>query len=366
MMARASGVGARRQAPALRFLLVYLLIWIAVRLLANWQPAVAIPAPPPSPWPLATGQDEAWPREVAAAAPLATAATAPPHRPSVPASSPSSVEIAADPGRHGLRLALMNRAFAAWPDSATRSAVPRRDRGWLTRPTPAVLGGGALFWMQVDHGDGWSLSSWLFLRPGSAAAPRPFAGAGPLGGSQAGARLAYGFDSGRRLSAYGRATIALGRPSERELAFGLAYAPSPRWPVAVAVEQRVAAGRDGRTALAAMVSGGVGDVALPSGFRLEAYGQAGVVGAHRRDGFADGALVVDRPLGSGAPSPLRLGALAAGAVQPGAARVDVGPRLTLRLPEVGRGSRIALDWRQRVAGDARPASGLALTLAADF
>ena len=65
-------------------------------------------------------------------------------------------------------------------------------------------------------------------------------------------------------------------------------------------------------------------------------------------------------------TPLRLGALAAGAVQPGAARVDVGPRLTLRLPQVGEGGRIALDWRQRIAGDARPESGLALTLAADF
>ena len=59
-------------------------------------------------------------------------------------------------------------------------------------------------------------------------------------------------------------------------------------------------------------------------------------------------------------------ALQAGAVQPGAARVDVGPRLTLRLPQVGEGGRIALDWRQRVAGDAHPESGLALTLAADF
>ena len=97
-------------------------------------------------------------------------------------------------------------------------------------------------------------------------------------------------------------------------------------------------------------SAGVGDVALPHGFRLEAYGQAGIVGARRRDGFADGAIVIDRPVGTDESSPLRVGALAAGAVQPGAARVDVGPRMTLRLPDVGEGSRIALDWRQRVAG----------------
>lgn len=115
-----------------------------------------------------------------------------------------------------------------------------------------------------------------------------------------------------------------------------------------------------------MASGGVSDVALAAGFRLEAYAQAGVVGARRRDGFADGAIVVDRSLGPDDTSLLRVGALAAGAVQPGAARVDVGPRLTLRLPEVGEGSRIALDWRQRIAGDARPESGLALTLASDF
>src|SRR3546814_8586804 len=37
-MARVSGARARREAPALRFLLFYLLFWIAARLLAHWQP----------------------------------------------------------------------------------------------------------------------------------------------------------------------------------------------------------------------------------------------------------------------------------------------------------------------------------------
>src|SRR3546814_15000807 len=41
-------------------------------------------------------------------------------------------------------------------------------------------------------------------------------------------------------------------------------------------------------ALAAMVTGGVGDIPLPAGFRLDAYAQAGIVGTRRRDGFADG------------------------------------------------------------------------------
>ena len=182
----------------------------------------------------------------------------------------------------------------------------------------------------------------------------------------AGLRLGYGFGDTGRAHAYGRATIAVRRPAQRELALGLAFAPLAHWPVDVAVEQRVAVGRAGHMAPAAMVSGGVGDVALPHGFRLEAYGQAGIVGARRRDRFAAEAIVIDHRVGADDSSPLRVGVLAAGAVQPGAARVNVGPRLTLRLPDVGEGSRIALDGRQRIAGDARPASGLALTLASDF
>jgi hypothetical protein len=49
--------------------------------------------------------------------------------------------------------------------------------------------------------------------------------------------------------------------------------------------------------------------------------------------------------------------------QTGLYRVDAGPRLTL---DVGRGMRMHLDYRQRLAGDALPASGPALTVAGDF
>lgn len=213
---------------------------------------------------------------------------------------------------------------------------------------------------------GWSLSGWAYLRGGDAPASVGSATGGQLGGGQAALRVMRGFGATGRLRAYGRASVAIDRPRQRELAFGLIFAPVARWPVDVAFERRVALGAEGRNAFAAMVTGGVGDVALPAGFRLEAYAQAGVVGARARDGFADGAVVIDRPLGTDERTPLRLGALAAGAAQPGAARVDVGPRLTLRLPDVGEGGRIALDWRQRIAGDAHPESGLALTLAANF
>ena len=383
MMARRAGV--RRDAPALRFLLLCVGGWIVLRIMMTWSPAmppprdVAVtPWSAPSPFAVTAAAPDSVPQVVAREAPVsrarsslaltAIAATSPVPETGL-ASAMSEPSPVGGPGadRHSLRLALMARLLPPAPGGAARSAMPAGGPIWFPLPMAprAEPGQGKPFWMRRQL-SGWSLGSWVYLREGAAAAPDGIAAASQLGGSQAGLRLAYGFGDTGRARAYGRATMAVQRPDQRELAFGLAFAPLAQVPVDFAIEQRVAVGREGRTALAAMVSGGVGDVGLPGGFRLDAYGQAGVVGTRRRDGFADGAVVVDHRLGKDEASPLRLGALAAGAVQPGAARVDVGPRLTLRLPDVGAGSRIALDWRQRVAGDAQPESGLALTLAADF
>jgi hypothetical protein len=384
MMARR--VDARRDAPALRFLLLCVGGWIILRVMMTWNPALSLPpdaatAPwaPPSPFVAAGAVPDSRPRDRGARA--AAAAPAPQRAGSPPAAvaaawsptpdAPAAIgEDAAAGGlgadRHSLRLALMARLLPPAPGGGARAAVGTGGALFPFAPAArAEPGQGKPFWIRRQLSS-WSLGSWLYLREGSGNAPGAIGAASQLGGSQAGLRLAYGFGDTGRVRAYGRATIAARRPEQREIAFGLAFAPLAHLPVDVAIEQRVATGKEGRTALAVMASGGVSGVALPAGFRLDAYAQAGVVGARRRDGFADGAIVVDRRLGSDEAAPLRLGALAAGAVQPGAARVDVGPRLTLRLPQVGEGSRIALDWRQRVAGDARPESGLALTVAADF
>ena len=376
-------IGARRDAPALRFLTLCVGGWIALRVMMVWSPAMSVPpdapaAPwaPPSPFAASDGAADRRPFSDSMTAGLMGARGASLLRP-VAAQRPNALDAlpAADVealsggfgvDRHSLRLALMARLFPARPGAGARSAVGAGGASWfpLAPAAESAPGQGTPFWIRRQLSN-WSLGSWLYLREGAGNASGTIGGASQLGGSQAGLRLAYGFGETGRLRAYGRATMALGRTRQRELAFGLAFAPLAQLPVDLAVEQRVAAGPEGRTALAVMASGGVSDVALPAGFQLDAYAQAGIVGARRHDGFADGAIVVDRRLGDSEAS-LRLGALAAGAVQPGAARVDVGPRLTLRLPEVGEGSRIALDWRQRVAGDARPDSGLALTLAADF
>jgi len=347
-------------APALRFLLLCGGGWVVLRTMMMWNSAVPMePAGSRGPW-----TDAPSARQIANL--LANATTK--HRPShlrVIIISPLQ-GVAAPRGASGARGPTKLRTDPVRPDPVPALQSFGTPQTELSAPPEFPYPVPAEPFGSHRKFSGWSLAGWVFLRDGSATAADIIGAASQLGGGQAGLRIAYAFGEAGRLRAYSRATLAVQRLEQREIAFGLAVAPFTRLPVDVAIEQRVGVGRGGRTALAAMVTGGVSDIALPARFRLEAYAQAGIVGARRRDGFADGAIVVDRRLGDDGASPLRFGIVAAAAVQPGASRVDVGPRLTIRLPDVGEGGRIALDWRQRIAGDARPESGIALTLAADF
>jgi len=360
----------RRGAGALRFLLLFLCGWVALRVMMLWHSDVSF-APdaagaswtPPSLFVMSDPDNLSVSARVEGKAPRRRDALSRERGSAVLQVSPAvAVGRSVSHGK-----ALPEPVIGLVPESiaATAPIGPYQRLGQpaaLARSTSGAIGP---YWMQRSLA-GWSLGSWVYLREGSGGATRAIGSASQLGGSQAGVRLSYGFGGDGRLRGYGRATVAIERPRQRELAVGLALAPVRHWPIDVAVEQRIAIGSEGRTALAVMATGGVSDVVLPAGLRLGAHAQAGVVGTRRRDGFADGAAVIDHRFGLDERAPFRVGALVAAAVQPGAARVDVGPRLTLRLPELGKGSRVALDWRQRIAGDARPESGVALTLAADF
>jgi hypothetical protein len=213
----------------------------------------------------------------------------------------------------------------------------------------------------------WAASSWLFVRPGGGSRANGLAGQSLLGGSQAGGRVAYRLDGPRRIEAFGRITTAGRRGDGVEGAVGIAVRPANEIPIQIAVERRAAiAGPGGRNAFAAYASGGVSDVALAAGWRLDGYGAAGIVGARRRDAFAEGSVDASRRIARLGSARLYAGGTMAGAVQPGASRLDVGPALTARLSPNGGNARIAIDYRARVAGNAEPASGITLTLAADF
>lgn len=203
------------------------------------------------------------------------------------------------------------------------------------------------------------LSTWALLRqqsltPSSGA----LASGSTLGGSQAGARLAYQFT--REIAATVRTTSTIGQRGG-EVALGARVQPVRGVPVWVTAERRQRLGRygGGRNAFALFFEGGLWDRPLPLNFRLDAYLQGGVVGFKSRDGFIDGAVTATRPVYRNFSAGLGIW----GGAQPGVYRVDAGPRVTMK---VRRNVNVHLDYRQRLAGNAEPGSGPAVTLAGDF
>lgn len=215
----------------------------------------------------------------------------------------------------------------------------------------------------ADAPSRWSASAWAFWRRGESS---QLAAGGLLGGSQAGARIGYRLnrDVDRPLSISARVYAPVDRPEGSEAALGLEWKPIAALPVRILAERRQAIGPEGRSAFALMAYGGIDDVKLVGGVRLQAYGQAGVVGARSRDLFADGVAAAEFPVDRAGR--LRIGAAVWGAAQPDISRIDVGPRLSLHIPVEGSNVRLSADWRMRVAGNASPASGPSLTLATDF
>jgi hypothetical protein len=204
--------------------------------------------------------------------------------------------------------------------------------------------------------DRWQVSSWALLR--GASMPGALASGGTLGGSQGGARILYNIS--RSLAASIRTSSPLGGSRGAEIAAGIRWAPFHSIPIAITAERRQSISRfGGRSDFALFVEGGLYRRPMPLHFRLDGYFQAGVVGIGRRDLFADGQLAVSRPVWGRFSAGMGVW----GGVQPGLYRVDAGPRVSMRVRD---NIYAHVDWRQRLAGSALPASGPALTLAADF
>ena len=233
-------------------------------------------------------------------------------------------------------------------------------RGWPNalpppRPSPAVP-------------SRWSGDGWVLLRRGSdglTTAPS-FA---RYGASQAGAVLRYSLVSASpvRPQAHLRLTRALVGSGESEAAAGLSLRPLGGVPLRLYGEGRVqrVAGTTRLRPAASLVTE-LPPLALPLGTEAELYAQGGYVGGTDATPFFDAQLIADRKLAARGSAELRVGAGVWAGGQEGATRIDLGPRATLRLRIGEAPSRLALDWRFRVAGNAAPASGPALTLSAGF
>lgn len=216
----------------------------------------------------------------------------------------------------------------------------------------------------------WRIDGWALLRQGSGFASSPSTSRlSGYGGSQAGAMLRYRFGSGSQGApfAYARATKALVSRGDAEFGLGMGMRPLAGVPVSVQGELRIS-----ETATGTLVRPVVLAVTELPPWRIsdrieaEAYAQGGYIGGDYATPFADGQARVDRRMATVGGAELRLGAGSWGGAQEGAARLDVGPTASLRFDIADVPVRVSLDYRVRVAGDAEPGPGVALTFISGF
>lgn len=327
-----------RGAP-LRFLGVVAICWVGARIALLWPQTGSLPEAIKAVVPLAPVMAAAAPLMAEAPTDLAVSATAAAPRPV----SPPLRMAAPAPDPFRVQMALMALIQYGAPEAVAGSApmpidLPRAAAPDRLDPLP----------------DRWSASGWFALRPGRGIGAAP--GGSQLGGSQAGLRIAYRLVPRERIAAFARLTSPLAGKG-REAAIGLEWQPT-KANVRLVAERRFGLdGTPGGTGLG-LIGGIDADAA---GFRIEAYGQAGAIARRRLEPYADGAARFTRRVGGGDVR-LSLGAGAWGAAQRDADRLDIGPSAVVAVDAM----RVSLDWRQRIVGNARPGSGLALTLGGYF
>lgn len=215
---------------------------------------------------------------------------------------------------------------------------------------------------------------WLFARSGTSArspallntALRP--GGAQYGGSQAGGILSFRLagDHSRNISVYSRFSSSLAADRTSEIAIGSKLRPIKGLPISLYAEKRFLEGLNGKGGVAVFAAGGTGPDKIAQNLFLETYGQAGYVFREEGSYFFDGSAAIKKRLASTSSGQISLGGAVWAGGQEGAQRLDIGPRLDIDVPLARAATRISVDWRQRVAGNAEPNSGLAISLSASF
>lgn len=299
------------------------------------------------------------PRPAQGPAAAALRASAPPaqllYRP-LPA--PASVRVGPAPAFEPSPVDTAAGAQLLWLAGVAQTPLPRTVTARL--PTPVQFAA-----LPSAARGRWSGDAWLMLRGGSGGLAANGGPAPAYGASQVGAVVRYRLAPDRihSLAVYIRGAAALAAPGQQEAAIGLAARPAASVPLSAQAELRVtrdAAGTHLRPALALVSE--LPPLELPAKLRAEAYVQAGYVGGDFASAFVDGQVRVERPIARIGRADVMAGGAVWGGAQRDAARLDAGPTASISDGQL----RAAADWRFRLAGDAQPGSGPAITLSAGF
>ena len=220
---------------------------------------------------------------------------------------------------------------------------------------------------QAHKNQGLTISAWLYWRQDTGITPS--VSNGQLGGSQTGIRarlplMPLGKNANIGINA--RVSAPLLRRKGKEVALGTSLVLDHPHRIEIIAERRIALDGGGRNAFAVIAASGIHDRPLGHGLLANGYIQAGMVGLKSKDYFADGAVSIDHVATETDAYTTRIGVGLWGAAQPKIVRLDVGPQITFVSKRLTIPIRISAQWRLRVAGDARPASGPTLSLGSDF
>ena len=213
----------------------------------------------------------------------------------------------------------------------------------------------------------WSMDAWALWREEN---DSPLLSGRPsYGRSQLGAVVRYSLapSNSHALQIHMRGSLALEGRKEREAALGTSMRPVPGVPVRLAAEARVSE-TDRGTELrgAAFAVSEFPPLDLPGSLRADVYMQGGYVTGDFATPFVDGQARVTRALIRSDELLLSAGGGVWGGAQKDAQRLDLGPSAAVNFRIGPVRGRATVDYRFRVAGDAEPASGPALTLSAGF
>lgn len=170
----------------------------------------------------------------------------------------------------------------------------------------------------------------------------------------------------RRSTAYARVNQDLSRGGRAEYALGVAVQPMAQIPVIAHAERRFRQGAPDATAT--FISGGVSAVKLPLNAQLDGYAQGGRIWPDKgkATSFFDGQARVTMPLQQTPKWQADVGVAVIGGGEDRLARLDIGPVVHVATKQDQAVIEGQLGWRFRVAGDATPASGPAVTLSFGF
>ncbi len=214
----------------------------------------------------------------------------------------------------------------------------------------------------------WSADSWLFWREAShhqeATPSAPLYGANQMGGILR-YKLGDAGSSAPQLAV--RTYRALIEARESQLGLGVSTRPIASMPIRSHLEIQTAVHpADTEVRAAGFVTTELPAIELSDRVDAEVYAQAGYVSGTHASLFAQGQALVSRDLSEFRLDNLRVGAGAWAGAQRGAERIDIGPSIHVTAQLADTPVRLSLDWRERIAGDALPPSGIAATVSTHF